>query len=45
MRLIRDRLYKFETEVDWFNKEYIENIENKRKDDIAKGKSPLKNEK
>ena len=45
MRLIRDRLYKFETEVDWFNKEYIENIENKRKDDIAKGKSSLKNEK
>ena len=30
MRLLRDRLFKFETEVNWFEQEYLENIENGR---------------
>ena len=38
MRLLRDRLFKFETEVNWFEQEYLENIDNKRKEDIAKGR-------
>lgn len=37
MRLLRDRLFKFETDVNWFEREYLENIENKRKEDVAKG--------
>jgi hypothetical protein len=37
MRLLRDRLFEFETEVNWFEKEYIENIENKRIADRTKG--------
>lgn len=44
MRLLRDRLFKFETDINWFDKEYIENIENKRKEEIAKGKSSKKDE-
>ena len=42
MRLLRDRLFKFETEVNWFEKEYLENIENKRKEDVAKGRAAKK---
>lgn len=42
MRLLRDRLFKFETDVNWFEQEYIENIENKRKEDIGKGCPPKK---
>ena len=38
MRLLRDRLFKFETNVNWFMQEYLENIENKRNEDIAKGR-------
>lgn len=41
MRLIRDRLFKFESEVNWFEQEYLGNIENKRNDDVAKGKPAL----
>lgn len=37
MRLLRDCLFEFETEVNWFENEYIENIENKRIADRAKG--------
>lgn len=43
MRLLRDRLFKFEAEVNWFEQEYLENIENKRNEDIAKGHSAKKN--
>lgn len=39
MRLIRDRLFKFETEINWFFKPYKDNIENKKQDDIKKGKT------
>lgn len=42
MRLLRDRLFKFETDVNWFEQEYSENIENKRKEDIAKGRPAKK---
>lgn len=42
MRLLRDRLFKFETEVNWFEQEYLENIENKRKEDVAKGRAAKK---
>lgn len=38
MRLLRDRLFKFETNVNWFMQEYLENIKNKRNEDIAKGR-------
>lgn len=38
MRILRDRLFKFETELDWFNEEYRGNINNARNNDIAKGK-------
>ena len=38
MRLLRDRLYKFESDINWFEKEYQQNIDNKRNDDLAKGK-------
>lgn len=38
MRLIRDRLFKFETEINWFFKPYKDNIENKKQDDIKKAK-------
>lgn len=41
MRLLRDRLFKFETEINWFVKPYKENIENKKQEDIKKGKTPL----
>lgn len=44
MRLLRERLFKFETDVNWFVKEYIENIENKRKEEIAKGNPSKKDE-
>lgn len=44
MRVLRDRLFKFETDVNWFEKAYIENIENKRKEDISKGKPSKKDE-
>lgn len=40
MRLLRDRLFKFETEPNWFIKPYKENIERKKQDDIKKGKAP-----
>lgn len=40
MRLLRDRLFKFEPEVDWFEQEYKENIENKRMEDTKKGRPP-----
>ncbi len=43
MRLLRDRLFKFETDVNWYEVEYRENIENKRKEEIAKGK-PIKSD-
>lgn len=39
MRLLRDRLFKFETETNWFMKPYKENIENKKQDDMKKGKA------
>lgn len=38
MRLLRDRLFKFETDINWFEQEYLANIENKRKEDVVKGK-------
>lgn len=40
MRLLRDRLFKFETDTNWFMKPYKENIESKKQDDIKKGKAP-----
>lgn len=39
MRLLRDRLFKFETDVNWFEQEYLENIEKKRQEETAKGKA------
>ena len=42
MRLLRDRLFKFETKVNWFEQEYLENMENKRKEDVAKGRAAKK---
>ncbi len=41
MRLIRDRLFKFESEVNWFEQEYLSNITNKRNAEVAKGKPAL----
>ena len=38
MRILRDRLFKFESDLKWFEDEYLENIEKKRQEDIAKGK-------
>ena len=38
MRLLRDRLYKFEADINWFEKEYLQNIDNKRNEEVAKGK-------
>ena len=38
MRLLRDRLFKFETEPNWFIKPYKENIEHKKQDDIKRAK-------
>lgn len=42
MRLLRDRLFKFETDVNWFEQEYLENIESKRREDMAKGRPAKK---
>lgn len=40
MRLIRDRLFKFKTEINWFESEYLENIVNRRNLDVAQNKQP-----
>lgn len=37
MRALRDKLFKFESEPNWYEEEYRENIENKRQQDIKKG--------
>ena len=37
MRILRDKLFKFESEPNWYEEEYRENIENKRQQDIRKG--------
>lgn len=38
MRIIRDRLFKFESDPKWYESEYLKNIENKRQEEVAKGK-------
>ena len=45
MRIIRDRLFKFESNPKWFEAEYLKNIENKRQEDISKGKATKSNSK
>lgn len=44
MRQIRDRLFGFETELDWFKTEYLQNIASKKSDDQKKNK-PIKDDK
>lgn len=43
MRKIRDRLFKFQTEPNWFEPQYKENINTKKKHDAEQNK-PLKND-
>ena len=40
MRIIRDRLFKFQTESNWFETQYRDNIKNKQNDDIQKNRPP-----
>lgn len=44
MRQIRDYLFEFETDVDWFKTEYLQNIALKKSDDEKKHK-PVKDDK
>ena len=37
MRILRDKLFEFESEPNWYEEEYRANIENKRRQDIGKG--------
>ena len=39
MRILRDRLFKFESDINWFEAEYLKNIENKRHEEVSKGKA------
>ena len=39
MQTLRDKLFEFESESNWYEEEYRENIENKRQQDITKGES------
>lgn len=43
MRKIRDRLFKFQTEPNWFEAQYRENINTKKKHDAEQNK-PIKND-
>lgn len=43
LRLLRDRLFKFESDLKWFEAEYLKNIDSKRKEDIANGKKAKSN--
>jgi len=40
MRKIRDNFFRFETEVNWFEGEYLRNIEEKKASDHRKGVAP-----
>ena len=40
MRRIRDQLFKFKSEIHWFEPQYLENIANKRNSDISQNKQP-----
>lgn len=44
-RIIRDKLFEYESEINWFENEYIENIRNKQNDDRKKSKPILPDEK
>lgn len=40
MRRIRDQFFKFKSEINWFEPQYLENIANKRNLDISQNKQP-----
>lgn len=40
MRIIRDKLFVFKTELNWFEQQYKDNINTKRNLDITQGKQP-----
>ena len=41
IRKLRDTFYRFETDIEWYEIEYKENIQNKQSEDRKKGKSVL----
>ena len=40
MRIIKDKLFVFKTELNWFEQQYKDNINTKRNQDITRGKQP-----
>ena len=40
MRIIRDKLFVFKTELNWFEQQYRDNIKTKRNQDIEQNKQP-----
>ena len=44
MRIIRDRLFRFESDLKWFEAEYLRNIDNKRREEVAQGKPAKPNQ-